>query len=522
MIQPVPYPLFIRTDATKRTGIGHLMRSIALAQEWRDRGGDAVIIGSIEKQVLTRLVEQEGFTYIPFGDAPATKGCVERFLNTLGAANNAPSEAWIVLDGYQFDDAYQEKIKSAGYRLLVIDDIAHVPYYHADIIVNQNIHADRLDYRCDEETVLLLGTPFVMLRKSFLSYSRRTTRSRKRCRRVLITFGGVDSKNITTMVIQALNRMNLDQMVADIVVGPEFQHRQELNEELRNSPYPYEIHNDVTDISFLLANADLAITAGGSTCWELAYMGVPNLVIIVSDNQKDLVEYLDAINAVRSLGWWHELNDEKLNILLTEIFNNFDKNSTIGDGDRNIVDGMGAKRICSTMNVLTRGPTDAQIKLRKTDYQDLTPLFRLANLPTTRKHAFSSDPIHFREHTQWFNTKLNDPENTFLCVFEHEGVVLAQARYDRINDNTAEIDIAVHPAFRGRGLGSRLLKESHLLACDHLNTRCLKGLVLESNDASRRCFMKSEFKAKRLTTINSQSYWEYEMKLGEDRYSGRD
>ena len=67
-----------------------------------------------------------------------------------------------MLDGYDFDSTYQSRIKETGCGLLVIDDTAHLDQYHADVLLNQNIHAPELHYQCEPSTQLLLGSRYAL------------------------------------------------------------------------------------------------------------------------------------------------------------------------------------------------------------------------------------------------------------------------------------------------------------------------------------------------------------------------
>jgi RimJ/RimL family protein N-acetyltransferase len=84
------------------------------------------------------------------------------------------------------------------------------------------------------------------------------------------------------------------------------------------------------------------------------------------------------------------------------------------------------------------------------------------------------------------------------------GVVASLTRFDMIGD-VAEIDVAVHPAFRGRGLGTRILRESTALAAAQLGVSEMRALVLESNAESRRCFVRAGFQEAGFETVKGKS-----------------
>ena len=139
------------------------MRSLALAQAWQAAGGQVIFITACESEALRRRLIGEKLEVVALSD-PSDWQVVARALE-------AQPNAWVALDGYHFDTAYQQRFKDAGHRLLVIDDLAQLDLYVADLVLNQNLAAQGLTYAHQPATRLLLGTDYVLLRKEFLSLS---------------------------------------------------------------------------------------------------------------------------------------------------------------------------------------------------------------------------------------------------------------------------------------------------------------------------------------------------------------
>ena len=144
--------LVVRTDADSRIGTGHLMRCITLAQGWQTRGGTVVIVTNCNNDNLTRHLEAANMPIAAIEHSHPNPMDWDRTCEIL----NSHPGAWVVLDGYHFDSGYQGRIKSCGHRLMAIDDTAHLDKYFADIVLNQNINADRLNYTVEPHARLLL------------------------------------------------------------------------------------------------------------------------------------------------------------------------------------------------------------------------------------------------------------------------------------------------------------------------------------------------------------------------------
>jgi len=119
-------PLIIRADANNRTGTGHLMRCLSLAQAWSRRGGQVTFLSCCENDALLRRIRAEGFGLVRVEQPHPDPGDLSIVLSVVRDVTDCNDPLWLILDGYQFDTAYQESIRKTGIRLLVIDDSNHL------------------------------------------------------------------------------------------------------------------------------------------------------------------------------------------------------------------------------------------------------------------------------------------------------------------------------------------------------------------------------------------------------------
>ncbi|MEM4360381.1 MAG: UDP-2,4-diacetamido-2,4,6-trideoxy-beta-L-altropyranose hydrolase [Candidatus Bilamarchaeaceae archaeon] len=351
--------LYIRTDANTHIGTGHIMRCIALGQAWQDEGGKVVFISHCESEKLRERIIKEGFELVTIDRPHPHPSDLELTLSTIRNISHSqshlslkqdtftpspssvlppPSSIWVVLDGYHFTSEYQKAIRDAGIRLLVIDDMNHLPYYHADIILNQNIHATELKYNCAPDTRLLLGTKYVLLRREFLKYKDFKREIPEKARKILVTMGGADPDNVTLKVIQALNLLNDPELEVKVVIGPSNPHIESIKKELNLSPFTFHILQGTDDMPSLMAWADLAISGGGSTCWELLYMELPSILLELSEDQHDIVKHLVRIKCFHKA----KLTKEADTIIL---LNSLINNPELRNRQKSIIiDGEGTKR----------------------------------------------------------------------------------------------------------------------------------------------------------------------------------
>ncbi|MCX6983429.1 MAG: UDP-2,4-diacetamido-2,4,6-trideoxy-beta-L-altropyranose hydrolase [Lentisphaerae bacterium] len=450
--------LVIRADASSSIGTGHIMRCFALAQSWQSEDGRVVFMSHCEDPTLRQRITNAGMEFISIANPhpdPRDLQTTLEFLRTCpaGVRENQQSKignpTWFVLDGYHFDAVYQQAVRAAGYRLLVIDDMAHLPAYHADILLNQNLGAEKLKFNCDPDTTLLLGSGYVLLRKEFLVWRGWQREIPNVARNVLVTMGGGDPDNVTLKVIHALEQVQVDGLEAVVVVGGSNPHYEILQSAIRNLQLKIRLERDAYNIPELMAWADVAITAGGSTCWELAFMGVPSLVIILADNQGEIAESLGRAGVSLNLGWFHQVSVRQIAVELKNLLHASERRKHMSQLNKQLVDGEGSMRVLEAMV-----PYD--LMLRPVREEDLDLLWRWANDPVVRQTAFKSMPIPWEEHQQWFFSKRRDPQCYHFIVLNNKGIPVAQVRFDVSEDET-EVSVSVDKEHRGKGYGSLVI-----------------------------------------------------------------
>jgi UDP-2,4-diacetamido-2,4,6-trideoxy-beta-L-altropyranose hydrolase len=325
------------------------MRCRALAQAWQAAGGEpALFVAARLGGTLEQWIAADGALVERTGTAP---GSTADAAATVDLARDAGA-TWVVLDGYHFDDDYQLEIKRAGMRLLMLDDYGHASRYYADIVLNQNLYASEELYPHREPgTRLLLGTRYALLRREFWRW-RGAARERptpERVRNVLVTMGGSDPENATGVVLHAARMLADRDVRLRVVVGPANVHREELEREAGRSGGCVELLSSVSDMPELMAWADLAISAAGSSCWELAFMGVPAIVVVLAENQLPIARALASEGIAHDLGWRHELTAGKIASSVTALLDAPARRREMAARGQAAVDGLGGERVAAEM-----------------------------------------------------------------------------------------------------------------------------------------------------------------------------
>ena len=160
--------------------------------------------------------------------------------------------------------------------------------------------------------------------------------------------GGSDPHNVTTVVMWALLKSGIEHLELKVVIGPSNPQAEQLDS-LAERFSSCELLMSVNDMPSLMAWADVAITAGGSTCWELAFMGLPSLIVVMADNQRPVAEELDRHGAAVDLGWYADVSESRLVNALAWLLNDTQVRERMSHNGRELVDGMGALRVFNEM-----------------------------------------------------------------------------------------------------------------------------------------------------------------------------
>ena len=332
--------LVVRADAGTQMGTGHLLRCLALAQAWKDAGGEVTFITTCQNEGLLSRLRDEAFELriIPVSHPdPDDWKHAQAVLETF-------TGAWVVLDGYHFDETYQRNIVETGCRLLVIDDMVRMQNYHADILLNQNIGAEQLRYHPKPYTDLLLGSQYAVLRREFAAWKEWQRDIPDLARKVLVTLGGSDPMNHTPGVIQALADTGIPDLEVKTVIGADNPHTGLIKEVANKSRLKVHLVHDARNMPELMAWADVAISGFGGTCWELAYMGLPALVVSQQPEQEENVRRLQESGIAFRLDLERDGASSGAISLLQDVLTGKLTRTAMSRVGRTIIDGRGAQR----------------------------------------------------------------------------------------------------------------------------------------------------------------------------------
>ena len=331
--------ILFRVDVGPGIGLGHVHRCLGLAEALRYHNTQSIFLlaptDSAAPRVARRGFEVENLTDIPVG---SSEDCA-----TAIASAERHGCGTVVVDSYAAHAEYLSTLRSAGLRVVAIDDAGRDPT-PAHILINGSAHAGGLVYHSvSDDTQFLLGPNYALLRSEFWNCPARAIRGS--VRRVLLTLGGDDPQDLTARIIERLvGRLEEDSRL-DVVIGPFFDVTRGMERVAANSHLDVRLISAPEHLRDLMMETDLAVCAGGQTTYELAATGTPTVAMDVFENQTAAVRALARSGTLVYGG--RPTNDrlpEELGPAVRETVQSTTRRQQLSSAGRSVVDGQGALR----------------------------------------------------------------------------------------------------------------------------------------------------------------------------------
>jgi UDP-2,4-diacetamido-2,4,6-trideoxy-beta-L-altropyranose hydrolase len=484
--------LVIRADADTRMGTGHVMRCLALAQQWR-RSGKVTFVATACPPALADRLQAENFELrrlsVPGGshaDAEAT-----------AAIANATHTAWLAVDGYQFGVDYIRALQAAGCHVLQLDDYGHAAEYPSEFVLNQNLSADaRLYAHRSPQTQLLLGPSFALLREEFATWRLRPRDVSVIANKILVTLGGSDPDNVTATVIEGLRLVAAEREIeVAVIVGGGNPHRTTLEALVAEAGPSIRLIVNPPSMPELMARADVAVAAGGSTSWELAFFGLPSVILVIAPNQAPTAAALHEHGIAVSLGSSETATAAQIADVVRSLLDDPSRRDQMSRAGRELVDGLGARRITARLKA-------CDIKLRPATDDDCRTLWHWANHPDVRAASFSSDPIPWETHERWFAAR-REAQRAIYLASTNVNKPLGQIRFEQ-TDAAAVISVSLAQEARGRDWGAALIVAGVERFLTESATAQIDAYIKPDNHASIRAFETAAFHDAGDATVRNQ------------------
>jgi UDP-2,4-diacetamido-2,4,6-trideoxy-beta-L-altropyranose hydrolase len=325
------------------------MRCLTLAEELRRRGCDiAFVVGPGTVQAVPAL----GRSGFEIAEAQAK----DWHTVLLGLVPAGPVNA-IIVDDYSVDIETERAMRALTRCIGVIDDF-RTRAHDCDVLLNQTFGIAAADCVSvlPAAAKVLAGSRYALLRREFAeARAAALTRRRKTTsgRRVVISMGLTDPGGLSWPIAAAIAERMPDCKI-DVILGTESRNRPSTRELARRWP-AIAVHVDPQPISRLLAEADIAIGAAGSSTWERCCLGLPSVMVVMADNQQQIATNVASAGAAVVT---ESRNAADLAAMAAQLLADEPWRRAMGEAAAVICDGLGAARVANVLMaiVASRGP----------------------------------------------------------------------------------------------------------------------------------------------------------------------
>ena len=359
-----------RTDASLQIGTGHVMRCLALADSLQAAGAQCHFISREHPGNLIAQIRQRGFTvsvlpaaaetFVTGGQACEAQSSYAAWLGvdwttdvvqTKGSIGPTAVD-WLIVDHYALDARWEQALRSLCRKLMVIDDLAERSH-DCDILLDQNLGREVGDYGqlVPEDCTVFAGPHYALLRPEFAALRDDSLRRRAtpQLKHLLISMGGVDQADVTGAVLESLPDCLLPAgLRITVVMGPHAPWLERVQHLARHLSQPTEVKVNVNSMAQLMADSDLAIGAAGSTSWERCCLGLPTLIVVPAENQRNgavALELSGSVKLIDSVGAIPRVLRSMLGaVITTDALSQLSRKSCL------VTDGQGASRIRAALN----------------------------------------------------------------------------------------------------------------------------------------------------------------------------
>lgn len=333
----------IRADGGKNIGLGHIMRSVSLAKELNKTNEILFICRESNNDILKyeagiKKIKENGFKVVNINETS--------IIEEITKVQQEENVDCLITDSYDVDENYFDAIKNIFKCTGYIDDI-NICRLNVDFILNQNINAKDIKYNTEpnNNTKLFLGPQFCLLRDEFRKKQNKNVK--EKVNDILITVGGMDKDFNTLKIVDLTKKHN---KTLHVVIGGAFEDKLIKKLEISAGEFSNIKLYRNANMSELMMKCDLAISASGSTLYELCAMQVPTIGIVVAENQKDIGKTLNDMEVIVGTNDMVYKDLNKLDNIIRKAINDKEQRMQLIKNQKSLVNTKGVEILAKEIN----------------------------------------------------------------------------------------------------------------------------------------------------------------------------
>ncbi len=318
--------IFILCEGGNNIGYGHVTRSMSIGQAFTYFGFNSTYVIN-QNEIIKEFLVNNHVINLDWANHP------DQLKPILKAADV------VVIDSFRADFKIYELISKHVKVPVYLDDFVRFDYPKKGVVLNGTIGAEQFNYSRKDNLTYLLGVKYQPLRKEFWNVPPK--KIKEKVEKILIVIGANDVRNLLRKIVTSLE-INDKNIQISIITTKKMDSK---NFQFKNQNIHIFRNLSANEMKSLMLSADLAISAGGQTLYELARVGVPSVAISVAENQRFHLSGWKKVGFVKYAGSWKNKNTYKnIKKIYYELLNRKERLAKYRIA-KNIIDGKGAVRV---------------------------------------------------------------------------------------------------------------------------------------------------------------------------------
>lgn len=334
----------IYTETGNNVGLGHLIRCSAIAEELCRKYNITFIT---TKEVNVEAFQIRDVRYIKI-TSPKEDDAV--FVNNLKKLFEKEDIRIILLDSYYIAQNILLELNKVC-KIIIFDGKRIYPL-GINMVINYTLNAcyEEYDQRYGGKITLAIGSKYFPLRSSIRQAT--PINIKKKVKNIFVSLGG---SMVSSEAIKLYSLIKeIDENLNIYTVGNKELYESEV---IKKDP-KIHIYSNINNIEEVMTKCDIAVSAAGTTIYELLFLGIPVISFAITENQlvnkelEDMLLWCGLINiAVADRLQWNKYKriiENKLSFLLES----YDTRKKMAERGKSFIDGLGAVRIAELIESL--------------------------------------------------------------------------------------------------------------------------------------------------------------------------
>jgi len=313
--------IVFRVDSSAAIGSGHLMRCLTLAELFKkEKHVEIVFISRALEGNINWLITEAGYELVPL--APGEKSSflngyekwltVDKWLDAkqTQAILQIMSVECLVVDSYALDKEWENLMRPYTKKIMAIDDLANREH-DCDFLLDQT-YGEEMDLRyrrlVSGSCRLLTGIQYVLMKTAYYE-QRELSKIRQKIGKILVFFGSSDDTQETLKFLQALDWLGQYPYIFYVIVGSNNLQKNKVAEYCSKLKQVY-FYCQVDNMEDFIKDTDIAFGSAGGNTWERCMLGLPAIVTITADNQREVAKQVAKAGAIKVIGDYKTISAE--------------------------------------------------------------------------------------------------------------------------------------------------------------------------------------------------------------------